>query len=88
MTGAKNAGLDIGVYFFSQAVSKSEIEEEVETFLEAIKDYSVNYPVVFMMQEVEGDMARVELLDTESRTSLAKTFLEKVKSRLYANALR
>ncbi len=87
MTGAKNAGLDIGVYFFSQAVSKSEIEEEVETFLEAIKDYSVNYPVVFMMQEVEGDMARVELLDTESRTSLAKTFLEKVKKAGYTPML-
>lgn len=83
MTDAKNAGLDIGVYFYSQAVSKSEIEEEVETLLEAIKDYQINYPVVYMMQEVEGDMARVELLDEESRTSFAKTFLEAVKKAGY-----
>lgn len=83
MTGAENAGLDIGVYFFSQAVTKSELKEEIETLLEAIKDYPVNYPVVFNMQEVEGDIARVELLDTDTRTSFAKTFLEDVKKAGY-----
>lgn len=90
MKGAKNAGLDIGVYFFSQAITKDEIEEEAETLLEAIKDYDVKYPVVFQMQEVEGDMARVEALDTDSRTTLAKLFLNIIddagyKPMLYGN---
>lgn len=90
MKGAKNAGLDIGVYFFSQAITKDEIEEETETLLEAIKDYDVKYPVVFQMQEVEGDMARVEALDTDSRTTLAKLFLNIIddagyKPMLYGN---
>lgn len=90
MKGAKNAGLDIGVYFFSQAITKDEIEEEAETLLEAIKDYDVKYPVVFQMQEVEGDMARVEALDTDSRTTLAKLFLNTIddagyKPMLYGN---
>lgn len=90
MTGAKNAGLDIGVYFFSQAITEDEVEEEVETLLEAIKDYSVKYPVVFQMQEIEGDMARVDSLDMDSRTELAKLFLSRVedagyKPMLYGN---
>lgn len=90
MKGAKNAGLDIGVYFFSQAITKDEIEEEAETLLEAIKDYDVKYPVVFQMQEVKGDMARVEALDTDSRTTLAKLFLNTIddagyKPMLYGN---
>lgn len=87
MTGAKNAGLDIGVYFFSQAITKDEIEEEVQTLLEAIKDYSVNYPIVFDMEEIEGDMARVDSLDIDSRTSLAKQFLDDVKKAGYTPML-
>lgn len=90
MTGAKSAGLDIGVYFFSQAITEEEVEEEAETLLEAIKDYAVKYPVVFQMQEVEGDMARVESLDMDSRTELAKIFLSTIeeagyKPMLYGN---
>ena len=83
MTGAKNAGLDIGVYFFSQAITEDEIKEEVQTLLEAIKDYPVNYPVVFDMEEIEGDMARVDSLDIDRRTSLAKQFLDDVKKAGY-----
>lgn len=90
MKGAKNAGLDIGVYFFSQAITRDEIEEEAETLLEAIRDYDVKYPVVFQMQEIEGDMARVEALDTDSRTELAGIFLNIIddagyKPMLYGN---
>lgn len=87
MTGAKNAGLDIGVYFFSQAITEDEIKEEVQTLLEAIKDYSVNYPIVFDMEEIEGDMARVDSLDIDSRTSLAKQFLDDVKKAGYTPML-
>lgn len=87
MTGAKNAGLDIGVYFFSQAITEKEIEEEVQTLLEAIKDYPVNYPVVFDMEEVEGDMARVDSLDMDSRTILAKKFMDNVKKAGYTPML-
>lgn len=87
MTGAEKAGLDIGVYFFSQAINEDEIEEEVETLLEAIKDYDVNYPVVFRMQEVEGDMARVESLDIDSRTQLASSFLKEIADAGYTPML-
>lgn len=83
MKSAKSAGLDLGVYFFSQAITKSELEEEAETLLEAIKDYSVKYPVVFRMQEVEGDMSRIESLDTDSRTELTKLFLKTIKDAGY-----
>ncbi len=90
MTGAQNAGLDIGVYFFSQAITEDEVEEEVETLLEAIKDYSVKYPVVYQMQEIEGDIARVDSLDMDSRTEFTKLFLSEVedagyKPMLYGN---
>lgn len=83
MKGAKSAGLDIGVYFFSQAITEDEVEEEVETLLEAIKDYTITYPIAFQMQEIEGDMARVESLDKESRTELTEIFLSRIKKAGY-----
>lgn len=87
MKSAKSAGLDIGVYFFSQAITEDEINEEVETLLEAIKDYSITYPVVFQMQEIEGDMARIDSLDMDSRTELTDNFLSKVKKAGYTPML-
>lgn len=87
MNGAKNAGLGIGVYFYSQAVDKDEVCEEAETLLELIKDYPVKYPVVFDMESVEGDMARTDALDVSTRTELARIFLKTIKSEGYTPML-
>ena len=46
MRGAQAAGLDVGVYFFSQAVSVEEALEEAEYVLEALKPYSLTLPVI------------------------------------------
>ena len=87
MNGAKNAGLGIGVYFYSQAVDKDEVCEEAETLLELIKDYPVKYPVVFDMESVEGDMARTDVLDISTRTELARIFLKTIKAEGYTPML-
>lgn len=78
LKAAKKAGLDIGVYFCSQAVNKSEAREEADELLDAIADYDIRYPVAFVMETVENDMARIEALDVEERTSIAKAFLDRV----------
>ena len=87
MNGAKNAGLGIGVYFYSQAVDKDEVCEEAETLLELIKDYPVKYPVVFDMESVEGDVARTDALDVSTRTELARIFLKTIKAEGYTPML-
>lgn len=45
--GALDAGIEVGVYFFSQATSVWEAEEEAEFVLDTIKNYDVTYPVAF-----------------------------------------
>lgn len=87
MNGAKNAGLGIGVYFYSQAVDKDEIYEEADTLLELIKDYPIKYPVVFDMESVEGDVARTDALDVSTRTELARIFLKTIKAEGYTPML-
>jgi GH25 family lysozyme M1 (1,4-beta-N-acetylmuramidase) len=80
---AKKAGLDIGVYFCSQAVSKSEAREEADELIDAISSYTIKYPVVFVMENVDDDMARIEALDTTERTQIAKAFMDRVEDAGY-----
>lgn len=87
LKAAKKAGLDIGVYFCSQAVNKSEAREEADELLDAIADYDVKYPVAFVMETVEDDMARIEALNMEDRTSVAKAFLDRVYDEGYTAML-
>ncbi len=46
MQGAQRAGLDVGVYFFSQAVNEAEALEEAAFVLEALEPYELALPVI------------------------------------------
>ncbi len=83
MKRASDAGLDIGVYFFSQAITQEEAIEEANMVLEQIKDYKIIYPIAFDMEYVENDTARVEQLDKDQKTAVARAFLDTVKNAGY-----
>ena len=44
--GALDAGIKVGVYYFTEAINKKEAIAEAEYCLEKIKDYDVTLPVV------------------------------------------
>ena len=46
MRGAINAGIDVGVYFFTQAINESEAREEARYVCNLAKNYKVTYPIV------------------------------------------
>lgn len=46
MDAALETGLDVGVYFFSQATSEAEALEEADFVLEALEPYSLTLPVI------------------------------------------
>ena len=54
LRGALDAGLEVGVYFFSQAVSVREAEEEAQYVLDAIQGYDVTHPVAFDWEFIAG----------------------------------
>lgn len=80
---AVDADLHVGVYFFSQATTKAEAEEEAKFVIENLKGYKIKYPVAFRMETVGGDMTRVDDLSVKERTEVAQAFLEKVKAAGY-----
>ena len=81
--GALAAGLDVGVYFFSQAVSTEEAVEEAKATLEWIADYEITYPVVFDWEEITYDEARTDSVDPETVTQCVKAFCDTVQEAGY-----
>lgn len=82
---ASEAGLQIGVYFASQAISQEEASQEADFVLQNLAPYqtSITYPVAFDMEFAANDEARIDGLRTADRTAIATTFLNKIKNAGY-----
>ena len=80
--GAIAAGIPVGVYFFTQAVSEMEAIEEASMVIRLIEDYDVDYPV-FLDSESAGGKGRADSLEADERTKYHKAFLETVASAGY-----
>lgn len=81
--GAIDAGLDVGVYFYSQALNYDEGVAEANFVLEAIRDYEISCPVVIDTEMVYDEEARTNDLDIASRTDSIVGFCETVKNAGY-----
>lgn len=79
MKKATDAGLEIGVYFFSQAITAEEAVEESNFIIQTLANYKITYPVAFDMEYVENDKARIEALSRDEKTAVAKAFLQNTK---------
>ncbi len=76
--GAAAAGLDIGVYFYSQAISEEEAEEEADYVLTVIDGYDITYPVVFDWEQPSEDSARAADIDIRTLNSCATVFCNRI----------
>lgn len=72
--GAIHAGLDVGVYFFSQATNVWEVEEEAHQLLKALEGYPITYPVVFDWERISGSTARTDVVKSKTVTLMAQAF--------------
>lgn len=88
LRGALDAGLDVGIYFFSQAVTPQEAEEEAEYVLAALDGQKLTYPVAFDWENLtlEGG-ARTDGLDNDTLTRCAVAFCKKIKGAGYTPAV-
>ena len=80
---ADKAGILVGIYFFSTAVSKAEAVEEADWTAEQIKSYPISYPVVYDCEGFTNADSRMKSLTAEQRTENAIAFLSTVTSKGY-----
>lgn len=81
--GALSNDIEVGVYFFSQAVTPKEAVEEAEFVLELIDGYDVNYPIVYDIEEVTSENARTNELTQEEYTENCIAFCETIEAAGY-----
>lgn len=81
--GALDAGLHVGVYFFSQAISEREAREEAKFVLEAVSGYDLTFPIVFDWEPVSSDSARTYGLSAETLSAAAVAFCEEIEDAGY-----
>ena len=85
--GATDAGIEVGVYFFTQAITPAEAREEAEYVLAEIEGYNVTYPVAIDVEDLYNDKARSYNQSKESRTECAIAFMDAVKNAGYTPAV-
>nr|WP_027871827.1 glycoside hydrolase family 25 protein [[Eubacterium] cellulosolvens] len=76
--GARDAGLDVGVYFFSQAVNAGEAAEEAEYVLKKLEGRELQMPVTYDLESIENDTARADEVSSEQHTENIKAFSMKI----------
>ncbi len=79
IAGANAAGVDCGVYFFTQAITEEEAREEARYTLNAIKNYTVSYPVIIDTELVGDPSARANSLSAKQRTDIVNAFCDEVR---------
>ena len=91
MKGAISNGIDVGIYFYSQAINTQEAIEEVEMILKLIRENgfskSIALPIIIDTEESSG---RADQISIDQRTKAVKAFCDRVeqagyKSMIYSN---
>ena len=80
--GAINAGLRVGVYFYSQAINEAEAVEEASMVLSLVSGYSLPLGVYYDTESVGG--GRANALSAAERTACAVAFCETIRNAGYS----
>ena len=85
---ANATGLDIGVYFFTQAINENEAREEADYIINLIKRYNIKikYPIVIDTENsgsktngILDNEGRADQLSSTMRTNVCIAFCERIK---------
>ncbi len=82
LQGAAEAGLLVGAYFFSQAVSVTEAKEEAKFALEVLDGFSLDLPLVYDWEYV-NETARTANVDKRTLTDCTLAFCKAVEKAGY-----
>lgn len=80
---AVNAGVDVGAYFFSQAVNEAEAVEEADLVINALSGNGIPYPVVYDLEKVKSPDGRMNGMSKEEMTKVCIAFCERIKEAGY-----
>lgn len=77
--GATDAGMNIGLYFCSRAITVREAIEEADFCASKAYDYKITYPIAYVFEGNLFDNSRTDSLSEKELTEIADTFLYQVR---------
>ena len=83
LEGAHGAGIDAGVYFFSQALTAEEGREEAQYVLEQLQGRTLELPVYFDWEPVTAEDSRTNGYDYAHLTDSAVAFCQTIQQAGY-----
>lgn len=80
LKNAEKQRIDTGVYFFSQAISVKEAEEEAKFVKKSLNGQKIKLPVAYDVERIKGDTSRIDNVKYKDSVKYAKAFLKKITS--------
>ena len=77
--GAKKAGLQVGAYFFSQAISVEEAQEEAEFALAQVKNWNMDLPLAYDWEWSEKG-SRTDTMKRRLLTDCTEAFCQVIEN--------
>ena len=83
--GAKEAGLQVGVYFFTQAITEQEAIEEASMAIQMCQGYQITLPIYIDSENAVN--GRANNLDRATRTRCLEAFCETINNSGYTGGV-
>lgn len=80
---AQAAGLQVGAYFYSQATSVAEAQEEADFVVSLLNERKLDLPIVFDHEQDTTTNARGNSVDRETLTAAALAFCQRIEDAGY-----
>lgn len=90
--GAKANNIDIGLYFFTQAINVEEAIQEAHYVLNLVNlakslGANITYPIAIDTETANGGAGRADGLDVATRTAVCKAFCDTIRNAGYIPAI-
>lgn len=84
--GAIDNDIKVGIYWYSQPISKQEAIEEAQYVLDVLNDRHIDLPIVYDFEETffyDGTISRMHGMSKQDRTTMAEAFCGEIKNHGY-----
>ena len=83
INGAKQQGIKVGGYFFSQATTNDEAVEEAKYAVSTLNGLKLDFPLAYDWEIIKDDNARTDGVSSAQATECAKAFCDEIKNQGY-----
>ena len=80
---ARENGLEVGIYFFSQALNEEEARAEAHEVLSMLEGYEIQLPIYYDWEPITEDEARTDTISASELTACAKAFCQVIEAAGY-----